>query len=412
MPEPVSLNQIPLFSTLSAEDLEEIGQTMRMKRLDDGAMLFNEDDVGTQFYIVMLGELEIIKAMGTPEERLLSVQGPGGFVGEMSLLGGSDTRTASVRARGFTALMELRKERFEDLLQRRPSLGLEMLNVLSERLRAADESTITDLQAKNEELAQAYEDLKAAQAEIVEKEKLEHELNMARDIQMSILPQVIGAPQGCEIGGKVIPARAVGGDFYDIIPLDEHRVGVAIGDVSDKGVPAALFMAQFCTLMRVEAVHHDAPEDLLRFINNSLLEMNQSGLFVTAIYGVLDTQANTFTYARAGHEVPVIFDKKGKAAQPGHGQGTPLCIFPDPPIDVQTVELPKGSTLLMYTDGGTDAMNAENNFFGLESLQKTVAAQLGNSAQELCEKVLDELMAFQEEDAQFDDATLVAIKVG
>jgi sigma-B regulation protein RsbU (phosphoserine phosphatase) len=412
MSEPVPLGQIPLFSSLSADDLEEIGQTMRMKRLNDGDMLFHEGEVGTQFYIVMLGELEVIKAMGTPEERLLSVQGYGGFVGEMSLLGGNNLRTASVRSRGLTALMELRKERFEELLQRRPRLGLEMLSVLSERLRAADESTIADLQAKNEELAKAYDDLKAAQAEIVEKEKLEHELNMAREIQMSILPHEIGAPQGCVIGAKVIPARAVGGDFYDIIPLDEHRVGVAIGDVSDKGVPAALFMAQFCTLLRVEAKQHDAPQDLLKFINNHLLEMNQSGLFVTAIYGIFDTQTNTFTYARAGHEVPVIFNKKGKATQPEHGQGTPLCIFPDPPIDVQTVELPKGSTLLMYTDGGTDAMDAEKNFFGLESLQKTVAAQLGNSAQKLCEKVLDELMAFQEEDAQFDDATLVAIKVG
>jgi serine phosphatase RsbU (regulator of sigma subunit) len=412
MPKQVSLGQIPLFSTLSAEDLEEIGQTMRMKRLNDGDMLFNEGDLGSQFFIVMLGELEVIKAMGTPEERLLSVQEPGGFVGEMSLLGGSNLRTASVRARGLTALMELRKERFEDLLQRRPGLGLEMLNVLSERLRAADESTIEDLQAKNVELAEAYEDLKAAQAEIVEKEKLEHELNMARDIQMSILPQVLDAPPGCEIGAKVIPARAVGGDFYDVIRLDEHRVGVAIGDVSDKGVPAALFMAQFCTLLRIEAHHHDAPEDLLKFINNSLLEMNQSGMFVTAIYGVFNAQANIFTYARAGHEVPVIFNKKGKATEPEHGQGTPLCIFPDPPIDVQTVELPKGSTLLMYTDGGTDAMNAEKNFFGLESLQKTVATHLGHSAQDLCEKVLDELMAFQEQDAQFDDATLLSMKVG
>jgi sigma-B regulation protein RsbU (phosphoserine phosphatase) len=410
MTEPVSLGQIPLFSSLSSDDLEEIGQTMRMKRLKDGDMLFCEGDVGTQFYIVILGELEVIKAMETPEERLLSVQPAGGFVGEMALLGGSNRRTASIRARGLTVLMELRKERFEELLQRRPSLGLEMLHVLSERLRAADESTIEDLQAKNVELSQAYEDLKAAQAEIVEKEKLEHELNMARNIQESILPQVITPPKGIDVGAKMIPARAVGGDFFDVIPLDDNKVGVAIGDVSDKGVPAALFMAQFCTLLRIEAQHHKAPEDLLQFINNHLLEMNQSGLFVTTIYGIFDIQSRTFTYARAGHEVPVIFNKKGEATQPEHGQGTPLCIFPDPPIDVQTVKLPKGSTLLMYTDGGTDAMNAEKDFFGLENLQETFAAHLDKSAQDLCEIVLDELIGFQEEDAQFDDATLVAIR--
>lgn len=410
MAEPVPLGQIPLFSSLSSDDLEEIGQTMRMKRLKDGDMLFCEGDVGTQFYIVIMGALEVIKAMNTPEERLLSVQEAGGFVGEMSLLGGSNLRTASIRARDLTVLMELRKERFEELLQRRPSLGLEMLHVLSERLREADESTITDLQAKNVELSKAYEDLKAAQAEIVEKEKMEHELNMARDIQMSILPQEIITPKGCEVGAKMIPARAVGGDFYDVIPLDDHKVGIAIGDVSDKGVPAALFMAQFCTLLRTEAHHHDAPEKLLNFINNNLIEMNQSGMFVTGIYGIFDVKTCTFTYARAGHEVPVVFNNKGEASQPEHGQGTPLCIFPDPPIDVQSVKLPKGGTLLMYTDGGTDAMNAEEDFFGLENLQNTFAAHLDKSAQALCEKVLEELLGFQEEDAQFDDATIVAIQ--
>jgi sigma-B regulation protein RsbU (phosphoserine phosphatase) len=383
---------------------------MRMKRLQDGDMLFREGDVGTQFYVVIMGALEVIKAMDTPEERLLSVQEAGGFVGEMSLLGGSNLRTASIRARGMTLLMELRKERFEELLQRRPSLGLEMLTVLSERLRASDELTIQDLQVKNIELSKAYEDLKAAQAELVEKEKLEHELNMARDIQMSILPRQITTPQGCEVGAKMIPARAVGGDFYDVIPLDEHRVGVAIGDVSDKGVPAALFMAQFCTLLRIEAHHHEAPDALLKFINDNLVEMNRSGMFVTAIYGIFDAHTRTFTYARAGHEVPVVFNKKGKASQPDMGQGTPLCLFLDPPLDVQSLHLDKGSTLMMYTDGGTDAMNADKDFFGLKNLQKTFKSHLKESAQELCEKVLEELLAFQVEDAQYDDATIVAIR--
>jgi sigma-B regulation protein RsbU (phosphoserine phosphatase) len=169
-------------------------------------------------------------------------------------------------------------------------------------------------------------------------------------------------------------------------------------------------MAQFCTLLRTEAKRHEKPEDVLQSINHHLLEMNQAGMFVTAIYGIYDCKSKKFTYARAGHEVPVIFNKQGKATQPEHGQGSPLCIFPDPPIDVQTVKVPAGSTLLMYTDGGTDAMNAEEDFFGLENLQKTVKSHLKGSAQELCDKVLKELISFQEEDAQFDDVTLVAIR--
>ena len=169
-------------------------------------------------------------------------------------------------------------------------------------------------------------------------------------------------------------------------------------------------MAQFCTLLRTEAKRHEKPEEVLLSINNHLLEMNRAGMFVTAIYGIFNCKLNTFTYARAGHEVPVIFNKKGKATQLEHRQGSPLCIFSDPPIDVQTVKVPAGSTLLMYTDGGTDAMNAEEDFFGLENLQKTIKAHLKGSAQELCDYVLQELISFQEEDAQFDDITIVAIR--
>ncbi len=403
------LSSVPLFSSLSPGDLAEFTGSVRLVVLEKGEILFRENEVGNRFYIVVSGEVEAIKALGTPEERLLNVVGRGGYVGEMSLLVSDNLRTASVRARSESHLMELRRERFEELIEQRPSIAYHMVRELSERLRVNDETTIRDLREKNRELAAAYEELKAAQQELVEKEKLEHELDMARSIQMSILPQDVLVPQGCAVGAKMVPARAVGGDFYDIIPLGEHQVGVAIGDVSDKGVAAAMFMAQFCTLLRVEALKTRDPKTVLTNVNNYLLEANLAGLFVTAIYGIYDCQTHQFHYARAGHEVPVIFDQEGDVSQPPHAQGTALCVFPDPPIDVQTVIVPPGSTLLMYTDGGTDAMNLEQNFFGLDELKKTISAHLGASPQSLCELVIARLLSFQE-DFQFDDATLVALR--
>jgi len=226
---------------------------------------------------------------------------------------------------------------------------------------------------------------------------------------MNILPKDFSVPAGVAIGAKMVPARAVGGDFYDIIPLDGGKVGVAIGDVSDKGVPAALFMAQFCTLLRSEAQRSPDPAAVLTHVNNILYESNHAGMFVTAIYGIYDPAGHTFSYARGGHEVPVICAPDGEVSELGHNEGAALCVFPDVPLDVQSVRVSPGSTLLMYTDGGTDAMNTEEEFFGIESLKKTIAGALDAPVQELCEIVIGELLSFQPE-AQFDDATLVAVR--
>ncbi len=405
----VPLQSIPMFSNLDTRELSEVSQSMRLKLLKDGDLLFKEGDVGKSFFIVTGGELEIVKALGTSDERVMNVIGQGEFLGEMCLLIPNSLRSASVRARGEAFLFELQRHRFEDMIKTQPDFAYHMIQELSERLRSTNEATISDLREKNEELDQAYRELKAAQAELIVKEKLETELKTARDIQMNILPKDVVVPAGVTIGAKMVPARAVGGDFYDILPLSQDKVGVAIGDVSDKGVPAALFMAQFCTLLRSEARRNLDPAAVLNHVNNILYETNHAGMFVTAIYGIYDTSERTFTYARGGHEVPVIFGPDGEVSELPYREGAALCVFPDTPLDVQNVEIPPGHTLLMYTDGGTDAMNIEEEFFGIESLKKTIAGALDAPVQELCDLVIAELLSFQPE-AQFDDATLVAIR--
>lgn len=405
----IPLQNISLFSALSAEELADVGQSFRLKVLNDGDVLFREDEVGKNIYTIIGGQVEIIKAMDTTEERLLNVLGPGDFLGEMSILGKHNKRSASVRARGAVQMLELRPENFEEIIQTQPGAALNIIRELSDRLRTNDEHTILDLRQKNEELARAYQELKEAQAALIEKEKLEHELEMAREIQISILPQDLRMPDGCDVGARMVPARAVGGDFYDVIPLSNGKIGLAIGDVSDKGVPAAMFMAQFCTLLRAVARQTEDPVEVLTQVNNFLLESNSAGMFVTGIYGVYDPANQMFTYARAGHEVPVIFDAAGHVSELPHGPGTAMCIFPDSAIDRQSVKIPSGSTLMMYTDGGTDAMNAEENFFGLDNLQKMIVAWLDSPVQVLCDEVVSALLAYQKE-AQFDDVTLVVLR--
>ncbi|HKJ27823.1 MAG TPA: SpoIIE family protein phosphatase [Anaerolineales bacterium] len=405
----IPLKDVSLFSALSQEELMDVGQSLRLKILADGDVLFRENEIGDCFYIVVEGEIEVIKAIDTSEERLLNVLHPGDFMGEMSILSKDNRRSASVRAHGDTHLLEFRRENFEGLVRNQPGTALNIIRELSDRLRTSDEAAISDLRQKNKELAEAYQELKEAQAALIEKEKMEHELEMAREIQMNILPTDLVISDGCEIGAKMVPARAVGGDFYDVIQLENGKVGVSIGDVSDKGVPAAMFMAQFCTLLRAVARQTEDPAVVLTQVNNSLLESNLAGMFVTGIYGVYEPASRAFTYARAGHEVPVIFDQVGNIWQPDHDVGAALCIFPDPPLDLQTIELPSGCTLMMYTDGGTDAFNAEENFFGLENLKKMITKWLDSPVQVLCDEVIAALLDYQKE-AQFDDVTLVALR--
>ncbi len=229
------IRQVPLFASVRGTETQFLAEVLREVEIAAGSLLFREGEPGSSFDIIVDGQVEIIKALGTAEERLLAVRGPGDFFGEMSLLDPDGRRTASVRARTDLRLLTMARPDFDTLLQHRPALAYEMVRVLSLRLRESDNATIADLRAKNRELAQAYADLKAAQAQIVEKEKLEQELRTAHWIQQSILPREFPRLDGFDFGARMEPARAVGGDLFDFIPLGRDRVGVVIGDVSDKG---------------------------------------------------------------------------------------------------------------------------------------------------------------------------------
>ena len=184
-----------------------------------------EDLLADQFYIVLDGQVEIIKALGTGEERTLGLRGPGSFLGEMSLLSAEQRYTASVRACTDLQLLEMTRSDFDALLHRQPSLAYNLLTVMSARLNESENHTIRDLQEKNRQLAQAYEELKAAQAQLIEKEKLEAELKIARDLQRNILPRIKLRISGLDFGMVIEPMTSVGGDFFDFIELDRGSRG-------------------------------------------------------------------------------------------------------------------------------------------------------------------------------------------
>ena len=405
------IRKVPLFASLRGTETQFLAEILRGVEIPAGALLFREGEPGASFDILVDGQVEVIKALGTPDERLLAVRGPGDFFGEMSLLDPDGLRTASVRARTPVCLLEMARPNFDALLQHRPALAYEIMRVLSLRLRESDNATIADLREKNRELSQAYAELKAAQAQIIEKEKLEQELRMAHRIQQSILPSELPRLPGYDFGALIMPARSVGGDLYDFIPLAKGRIGVAVGDVSDKGVPAAIFMALTRSLLRAEATRVASPRRALERVNQLLLDMNDEGMFVTLLYGILDAQQGTFAYARAGHELPLLFDPDGSARLVEQGPGAPLGLFDNVVLDEQVVAVSQGSTFLLYTDGATDITGPEGMLFGPDRLQVLAQAALsGQTAQAFCDKIWHGLTTYQGASSQDDDVALVGIR--
>lgn len=403
------LRQVPLFASLENDEISTLAQCMNSVSLKAGEILINENEPGSSLYIIYDGELEIIKSLGTQEERILQVWGPGNFIGEMSMFDRRGLRTAAARARTPARLLEMSHTNLDALLHRQPDLAFEVMRQLSLRLRDTDNAVIHDLQEKNRQLAEAYAELKAAQKQIIEKERLERELQVARQIQQSILPARLPQLTAFDLGALMLPARAVGGDLYDVIPLKGDRIAIVLGDVSDKGVPAAIFMALTSSLVRAESHHSVPPAKVLQNVNRHLLEMNAHGLFVTLVYGILDCHERTFTYVRAGHEIPLFFSPERKQVHLDSGRGQALGLLAEVDLEEQTLTIPPGGYLLLFSDGATDAVNPQGERFLSDRLTKAVIKHQDHPAQERCERILQEIANFQGDASQADDIALLAI---
>ena len=403
------LADLPLFQGLPAEELQVLAGLLCVTEVPPDTLLFREGDPGDHFYIISSGEVEVIKSLGSSSEWLVAVLGPGEFLGDLSLLNPDRLRTASVRSRGPVKLWEMHHTDMDDLLDRQPRVAYKLVCTLGARLTEMDNAIITNLKEKNRELTQAYEALQSAQEQLLEKERLERELQVAYDIQMSILPQQLPDLPGFDFGARIVPARAVGGDFFDLIPLSEDRVGIVIGDVADKGIPAAIFMARAHALLYAEVFQCPTPAEVLRRVNRHLNKINVPNLFVTVLYGVLDRRTGRFEYARAGHELPVTLFPGERVARVPHDTGQLLGILEEPALDLQTLVLPPGGMLLLYTDGLVDGVSPQGERFGYKRLLANADRWRDRSAQELCDRLLDSILAFQGDAHLQDDVTIVAI---
>jgi len=268
-----------------------------------------------------------------------------------------------------------------------------------------------DLRILTSFAAQAGISIQRAQLylELQGKQRLEDELRIAREIQQSFLPAESPALPGFELAGANLSSKEVSGDSFDYVPIAEDQLGIMVGDVSGKGVPAALILASFRASLRAEIRNNYSIAEILQKVNQLLCESIEPGKFVTAVYGVLDVSRRVFTYANAGHDPPLWIRPRHKVRGLSEG-GLILGSFPEATYQEGRVELKGGDLLVFYTDGVTDAGMPERESFGPARLLAAVEKRRALPAARIVEEVLAEIEEYAGESAWADDRTMVVLK--
>jgi sigma-B regulation protein RsbU (phosphoserine phosphatase) len=296
------------------------------------------------------------------------------------------------------------------------------LKVKDKIIGVAEVINRTDGEAFNEEdlelfstfcrqVAMAIENARIHHLEL-EKKKMEQQLEAAKFIQLSFMPKdyPVSAKKQFEVAAKSLPAISVGGDFYDFFEFNEDTIGFTVGDVSGKGIPAALFMARMISDFRLYTKLHHDPAKVLSVMNKDLFARSRRGMFVTSLYGVLMASTGEFIFANAGHLPFIRVPEKGQELELlNSGKGIPLGIKPQFMVDQEIMRLDKGDMIVSITDGVIEAKNAAGEAYSLERVMEVVAKSKPN-VEEVVESLYNEIQSFSKAVIQHDDLTIVAIK--
>src|SRR6266403_533565 len=251
-------------------------------------------------------------------------------------------------------------------------------------------------------------------SEANEKKRLDHDLAIARDIQRILLPAEAPIVNGFEISGMNVPARQVSGDYFDYIKVDDERLGVAIADVSGKGIPASLIMAICRSVLRSQAIGNPSPADVLKKVNRQLYPDIKEDMFISMAYLVLDHARGSVVLSRAGHDSPILFDHEARTAVPVKPPGMVVGIDSGSVFDRITgdfaLSLKRDDCLLLYTDGVTEALDANGDELGPDRMIECVRASAPGGAPAIITGLIDELRRFVGAQPQNDDITLIAIR--
>jgi sigma-B regulation protein RsbU (phosphoserine phosphatase) len=268
---------------------------------------------------------------------------------------------------------------------------------------------------KKEKFKYQGDDLPPHIRRISDRARMARELEIARKVQLSLLPRESPKLQGLEIFSTCIPAREVGGDYYDFVRLSDSKIGIAIGDVSGKGVPAAIYMTLTKGILQSYAEENISPKKVLSKVNKLMYKTIEHDSFVSMFYAILDIKKKVITYSRAGHNPAILFknfNKSFKLLEPkGIGLGLEQGKLFDQTLIEEHLSLEIGDLLVFYTDGFTEAMDSFQNEYGEEKLLNIIENNSDITASNLVNKILHDVKRFVKGYPQHDDMTIVAVKV-
>lgn len=352
---------------------------------------------------------EIIAAAGTLASSTLVLVPGHGVAGNVLLTGKgvviNDVQAAPEFIKGPTKI--------SSLICVPLKVAAKMIGVLNISSEEPQHYTLADLRLATALADQAAVAIKYArlQAERLAQERLTQELDIARKLQQSLLPNLPPLAAGMEVAAWSLPAAEVGGDFYDFIPLPDAKLGFVIADVSGKGMPAARSMAIARALMRANALQTPHIARAVAQTNRLLPEFAASGLFVTLFYAVVDTHARGLHYVSAGHHPPLLYQSRTGAAQWLEADGLALGVMDDIELEEKEVALAAGDVIVFYTDGVTKTLNRQNEEFGAERLSQVISTHPELAAGELSAKIRTAVLAFAGDAPQVDDLTVMVVKV-
>ena len=275
---------------------------------------------------------------------------------------------------------------------------------------ADDRKLLSDLATQTAPAVRVAQLVRQQQQEAKERERIEQELKVARLIQQTLLPKTLPEIPGYDVAAYYQPAREVGGDFYDFLALEDGRLGLVVGDVTDKGVPAALVMATTRTMLRAAGQRLLSPGEVLQRVNDVLVQDIPPNMFVTCLYAILDPGSGRLVYANAGHDLPYRRRAgRGEGAEELRARGMPLGLMPGMGYEEKEMVLRKGESVLFYSDGLVEAHDPRREMFGFPRLQGLVGAHRSGGSS-LISFLLAELARFTGENwEQEDDITLVTL---
>ena len=383
--------------------LERIGELLR--RLIDYQMfsilLLNEREQVLEIqYSVRFGHPVSTAAEKVPIDRGLV----GTAVRERRLIHAGDVRKD---ARYFMVNPETRSEMAVPLLYKGKVVGvLDLEHVRVNYFNDDHQRTLVTLASQ---IAVAIENARLYQRVTQQEQRLEHDLDMARDVQLRLLPPTPSRKPHAEFATRFLPARTIGGDLYDFLTYDDNCIGIAMGDVSGKAAPAALYAALISGIMRAATSQMLSPADMLKQLNDSLQERKMDAQYVTMLFAVWNDEKQTLQIANAGAVQP-LFCRAGQV-ETVEAEGFPLGMFKDVSYEEFTLSTRPGDAIVFFSDGIVDAVNENEEMFGNERLIALVTSQLTNSAEGMVDAIYKELSAFQGGVERFDDETVVVLKV-